>query len=113
MSARYSLPQTPGQIRAFYLQTLSMMLRCEQLGLYVTEAPAKQQAMKALDEADTYVTRDDLIRRLRTAAHASVGLEVQQAEQAPPPYEPTEAVRQRAAEATAILRALTDPSEAP
>ncbi len=96
-------------MRAFYLLTLSMMLRCELMGLYVTEAPAKQQAMKALDEADTYVTRDDLIRRLRIAAHASVGVDQQAPEAGPPPNEPTEAVKALAAEAAVTLRRITDP----
>lgn len=112
MSGPYSVPQTPGQIRALYLLTLAQMLRCEQIGLYLHEAPPRQQAMKALDEGDTYVSRDDLIRRLRIAAHASVGLEIAAPQQAPSPYEPSEAVLHHAAKASATLRRLTDPSEA-
>jgi D-alanyl-D-alanine dipeptidase len=103
MSAPYSLG-TPAQLRAFHLLTLAQMAHLESLGITVTHTTAKRQAMAALDERDTYVIVPDLIRRLRTAAHASVGLE-----QAAPETAGTATVEESAQRAAATLRRLTDP----
>lgn len=96
---------TPAQLRAFHLLTLAQMAHLESLGIIVTHTTAKRQAMAVLDERDSYVTAPDLIRRLRTAAHASVGLESPAPETAG-----TATVEDHARQAAATLRSLIDPS---
>ena len=98
--------KTPAQLRAFHLLTLAQMAHLESLGITVTHTTAKRQAMAALDERDSYVTPLDLIRRLRTAAHASVGLESPAPETAG-----TATVEESAQRAAATLRRLTDPAD--
>lgn len=99
--------QTPAQLRAFHRLTLAQMVHLESLGITVTHTTAKRQAMAALDERDSYVTSHDLIRRLRTSAHASVGLE-----QPAPESAGTATVEESAKRAIAALRQLMDPEGA-